>query len=101
MPRRRNPDAEAERVKNARWRYALRHPDFRAELREVSHLHRKRRKEFKRKYDELLKKWGFQFIGLEIVDAYAASVALKAAEIALWDHLEQLEAFIMKRRTER
>jgi hypothetical protein len=41
MPRRTVPEAEAtaERERRARWQYLLRHPEFRAELREVMRLH--------------------------------------------------------------
>ena len=69
MPRRKPSEAEeqAHKAKNARWRYAIRNPNFRSELRTVSDLHDSNREAFKVKFDELLRKWGFHYIRGEIL----------------------------------
>ncbi len=69
MPRRRGSEAnvEAKRAKDVRWRFAIRNPEFRKELEIVAHLLRGDREKYFERFDGLLKKWGFQYIGGEIL----------------------------------
>lgn len=63
----RSVDVVADRIRIARWRYAIRNPAFIAELRAVSRLLRKNTRRGTQRYQALLNKWGFDFIGLEIL----------------------------------
>jgi hypothetical protein len=69
MPRRKGPKASswAEKERFARWRYLIRHPDFRAELRAVSRLYDESSEEFSQQYEALLHKWDLQYIPGEML----------------------------------
>jgi len=72
MTRRRGQQAlqEAERAKDARWRYAVRNPTFRSELRELSELFQVDSKEARKKYRAFLLKWRFQDISETVVRGF-------------------------------
>ncbi len=78
MPRRTATDAEklAEQVKNARWRYAIRHPDFRREIRDVGSLRQEEAGtlgvDWQGSYEALRTKWRFGEIPLGAFDAMVA-----------------------------
>jgi hypothetical protein len=58
--------AVAGATKDARWRYAIRHPEFMTDLRRLSQLYRRQSKRYMEVYSSVLKKWRFHFIEEQI-----------------------------------
>lgn len=80
MPRRTATSAEklAEQVKNARWRYAIRHPALRREMREVGNLRQPDAKAqggvgWQGSYEALRAKWRFGEIPRDAFDVMVSS----------------------------